>query len=216
MIDTARPRNVSEELIDVAVCCPLLNPEPRLALGHPPNAAQLPRVFALAASRALHPSRALGPLRRLVSLSTNQTNLRPRAHGGERPQLRWRQRLRSATSPSPTRASTAARHPARRRSSRTSASPSMPANDASSSAPTAQVTPTTCFSTFPFVSLGCLSVLIERGGGGFVFPCGRQDDDTEDTRREAHGGSEHGAGPGKVRLPRHGAHLLGRPLLSRR
>ena len=60
-----------------------------------------------------------------------------------------------------------------------------------------------------------LSDLIELGGG-FVFPCGRQDDDTEDIRWEAHGGSEHGAGPGKVRLPRHGAHLLRRPLLSRR
>ena len=56
-----------------------------------------------------------------------------------------------------------------------------------------------------------LSDLIELGGG-FVFPCGRQDDDTEDTRREAHGGFEHGAGPRKVHLPRHGAHLLQRPL----
>jgi hypothetical protein len=51
----------------------------------------------------------------------------------------WRQRLRSTTSPSPTRASTAGRRPARRRSSRMSASPSTPASDASSSAPTAQV-----------------------------------------------------------------------------
>jgi hypothetical protein len=49
-----------------------------------------------------------------------------------------------------------------------------------------------------------------------AFPCGRQDDDTQDIGREAHGGSEHGADSGQVCLPRHGAHLIRRPLLPRR
>jgi ABC-type multidrug transport system fused ATPase/permease subunit len=70
----------------VAVCYPLMNMEPRLAKGHSPNAAQLPRLGGLDASRALHPSRALGPLRRLVfvCLSTNQTNLRAPVTGSRR------------------------------------------------------------------------------------------------------------------------------------
>lgn len=159
------PRNFSEELRDPetwpsAVLCSKIQSH----VSHWAIQQTRPNYRAsshLAASRALPTLHAR--LARYDASSLHQpeyqtNNLWPRAHGGERPQLRWRQRLRSATSPSPTRESTAARHPARRRSSRTSASPSTPANDASSSAPTAQVTPITRLSTLSFVSLGYSAV----------------------------------------------------------
>ena len=128
----------------------------------------------------------------------------------------WRQRWRSAISASPTRGSTESRRPERRRSSRTSASPSNPASAASSSAPMAQVTPWPLCNPpspprhfIPFLSSRLRDLILVSAGA-------RQDDDSEDTRREAHGGSEHGAGLWQAGLPRHSSHLLRRPLLPRR
>ncbi|KAF8731172.1 hypothetical protein HU200_016494 [Digitaria exilis] len=163
--ETSKRDAVRLALRDVAVCCPLgtrtefgatSRTGPATNRG-PPTARGLANPFT---SSARYDARAPPPF--------STTELPPAfRHRGERLQLRWRQRWRSATSPSPTRASTAARRPALRRSSRTSASPSTPANDAFSSAPTAQVTPTTRVSNLPSPPfLSAVSVLIGRGGGG--------------------------------------------------